>query len=83
MARNVSEAARGSGEITKNIGGVAEAAKSTTHGANDSLKAAQSLAQMSTELRELVQKFKIDQDVRSALQSTSHDPRAMSFRAGA
>ena len=47
------------------------------------MKAAQSLAQMSTELRELVQKFKIDQDVRSALQSTSHDPRAMSFRAGA
>jgi methyl-accepting chemotaxis protein len=59
MARNVSEAARGSGEISKNIGGVADAAKSTTQGANDSLKAAQSLAQMSTELRELVQRFKI------------------------
>jgi methyl-accepting chemotaxis protein len=59
MARNVSEAAAGSGEITKNIGGVAEAARSTTHGADDSLKAAQSLAKMSTELRELVQRFKI------------------------
>ncbi len=59
MARNVGEAAKGSGEISKNIGGVAEAAKSTTAGAGDSLKAAQSLAKMSTELRELVQKFKI------------------------
>ena len=59
MARNVGEAAKGAGEIAKNIGGVADAAKSTTHGANDSLKAAQSLAQMSTELRQLVQKFKI------------------------
>jgi methyl-accepting chemotaxis protein len=58
MARNVSEAAIGSGEITKNIAGVAEAAQSTTHGANDSLTAAQSLAQMSTQLRELVNKFK-------------------------
>jgi methyl-accepting chemotaxis protein len=55
MARNVSEAARGSGEITKNIAGVAEAARSTSQGANDSLKAAQALAKMSTDLRELVQ----------------------------
>ncbi len=57
MARNVSEAARGSGEITKNIAGVAEAAKSTTQGAADSLKAAQMLSQMSTQLRDLVQKM--------------------------
>ena len=59
MSRNVSEAARGSEEITKNISGVAEAAQSTTTGANDSLKASQALAQMSTQLRELVQRFKI------------------------
>jgi methyl-accepting chemotaxis protein len=60
MARNVGEAAKGSGEITKNISGVADAAKSTTHGANDSLKASQALAQMSTVLRELVAQFKTD-----------------------
>jgi methyl-accepting chemotaxis protein len=64
MARNVGEAAKGSGEITKNISGVADAAKSTSHGANDSLRASQALAKMSTELRELVSRFKIDGDAR-------------------
>ncbi len=50
MSRNVTEAARGASEIAKNIAGVAEAAQSTSHGAGDSQKAAQQLAQMSTEL---------------------------------
>ena len=58
MSRNVTEAARGAGEIAKNISGVAEAAQSTSHGASDSQKAAQQLAQMSSELRELVGQFK-------------------------
>jgi len=58
MSRNVGEAARGAGEIAKNIAGVAEAAQSTSHGATDSQKAAHQLAQMSTELRELVGQFK-------------------------
>jgi methyl-accepting chemotaxis protein len=62
MARNVGEAAKGSGEITQNISGVAEAARSTTHGAIESAKAAESLAHMSTQLNELVQKFKISRD---------------------
>ena len=57
MARNVGEAAKGSGEITKNIGGVAEAAKSTSQGANDSLKAAEALAKMSSDLGELVRRL--------------------------
>ena len=65
MARNVGEAAKGSGEITKNISGVADAAKSTSHGANDSLKASQALAQLSTELRSLVARFKIEGDTKS------------------
>jgi len=60
MSRNVSEAARGASEISKNIAGVAEAAQSTSHGAGDSQKAAQQLALMSTELRELVGQFKVD-----------------------
>jgi methyl-accepting chemotaxis protein len=60
MSRNVSEAAKGSGEVAKNITGVASAAQSTSSGATESQKAAQSLAQMSTELRELVGQFKVD-----------------------
>jgi methyl-accepting chemotaxis protein len=58
MSRNVTEAARGATEISKNIAGVAEAAQTTSHGAGDSQKAAAQLAQMSTELRELVGHFK-------------------------
>ncbi|HXM63194.1 MAG TPA: methyl-accepting chemotaxis protein [Terriglobales bacterium] len=60
MARNVSEAAHGSGEITSNIAGVAEAAESTSRGASDTQKAAQQLVETSTELRRLVEQFKID-----------------------
>jgi methyl-accepting chemotaxis protein len=50
--------ARGSGEITKNISGVAEAAQSTSRGAGDSQKAAHELAKMSGELKDLTAKFK-------------------------
>ena len=60
MARNVSEAARGSGEITSNIAGVAQAAESTSRGAGDTQKAAQQLVETSAELRRLVEQFKIN-----------------------
>jgi methyl-accepting chemotaxis protein len=60
MSRNVSEAANGSGEITSNIAGVAEAAQGTTHGATDTQKASQQLVETSAELRRLVEQFKID-----------------------
>ena len=60
MSRNVSEAARGSGEITSNIAGVAQAAESTSHGAGDTQKAAQQLVETSTQLRRLVEQFKIN-----------------------
>ena len=80
MARNVGEAAKGSGEITKNISGVADAAKSTSHGANDSLKASQALAQMSTELRESVSRFKVDSDTHT-LGGTN--PKTRTAKAGA
>jgi methyl-accepting chemotaxis protein len=60
MSRNVSEAAKGSGEVAKNITGVAHAAQSTSSGATESQKAAQHLAMISTELRELVGQFKVD-----------------------
>jgi methyl-accepting chemotaxis protein len=60
MSRNLTEAAKGSGEVAQNIHGVAQAAQNTSHGATDSQKAAKSLAEMSTQLRELVGQFKID-----------------------
>jgi len=60
MSRSVAEAARGAGEVAQNIQGVAQAAQSTSHGATDSLKAASGLAEMSTHLRGLVGKFKLD-----------------------
>ncbi len=60
MSRNVSDAARGSGEITSNIAGVAQAAESTSRGAGDTQKAAQELVETSTQLRRLVEQFKIN-----------------------
>ena len=64
MSRNVQEAAKGSGEISQNIQGVATAAESTTRGAQDTLKAAQQLTEMATQLRTLVEQFKLsDNDV--------------------
>jgi len=69
MSRNVSEAARGSGEVAQNIQGVAQAAQSTSQGATDSQKAASNLAQMSTQLRELVGRFQLDRNGRRAARS--------------
>jgi len=59
MARNVSEASRGSGEITANIAGVAQAADSTSRGSSDTRRAAQELVQTSAQLRNLIEQFKI------------------------
>jgi methyl-accepting chemotaxis protein len=59
MTRNVSEAAKGSTDITENITGVAQAAQGTSSSAHESLKAAEQLAQMSTQLRGLVEQFKL------------------------
>jgi methyl-accepting chemotaxis protein len=55
----VSEAAHGSGEITSNIEGVAQAAQSTSRGSADTQKAAHELVQMSSQLRRLVEQFKL------------------------
>src|SRR5579872_2030708 len=59
MSRNLNEASSSSSEITSNIAGVAAAAQSTTRGAGNTQKAAQELVQMSTQLRRLVEQFKI------------------------
>jgi methyl-accepting chemotaxis protein len=62
MVHNVSEAARGSREITSNIAGVAQAAESTSRGAADTQGATQQLVEMSTQLRKLVEQFKTETD---------------------
>lgn len=62
MSRNVTEAAKGSTEITQNIAGVSQAAQGTLSSAHESMKAAQALAQMSTQLRGLVEQFRVSGD---------------------
>jgi methyl-accepting chemotaxis protein len=62
MTRNVAEAAKGSTEITQNIARVAQAAQGTSSSAHESMKAAQQLAQMSTQLRGLVEQFRVTGD---------------------
>lgn len=76
MSRNVQEAAKGSGEISQNIQGVATAAESTTRGAQDSLKAAQQLTEMATQLRTLVEKFKLDGNAQSGGAAQNFGARA-------
>jgi len=57
IARNVEEAAKGSQEISSNIGGVTEAANGTGAAAAQVLTAAQALTGQSTSLKNLVQQF--------------------------
>ncbi len=60
IGRNVVEASKGSDEITRNITGVADAARSTSDGARDTLSASGELARMAAELQQLVAKFRIE-----------------------
>jgi methyl-accepting chemotaxis protein len=69
MTRNVTEAAKGSDEITSNIAGVADAARGTANNAHESQKAAEDLAQMASQLRGLVEQFKIDRNLSSPVAS--------------
>jgi methyl-accepting chemotaxis protein len=78
MSRNLTEAAKGSSEVAQNIHGVTEAAQNTSHGATDSQKAAKSLAEMSTQLRELVGQFKIDTNGASGRSGGQRRPRRSS-----
>ena len=58
IGRTLAEAAKGSTDISKNIGGVAEAARATTVGATDTSKSAHSLEKMAAELQTLVSQFR-------------------------
>ncbi len=55
--RSMAEASKGVGDITKNITGVALAAKETTQGANDTQKAARELSEMAARLQTAVARF--------------------------
>jgi methyl-accepting chemotaxis protein len=84
MTRNVTDAAKGSGEITHNIAGVAEAAQGTSNSAQESQKSAIELAEMARVLRGLVSQFKIDTS--SGTRTTEIAPasaRTMAASAGA
>ncbi|MGE0042043.1 MAG: methyl-accepting chemotaxis protein [Vicinamibacterales bacterium] len=59
IGRNVSEAAKGSAEIAQNITTVAEAARGTNDGANDTLRASQELAKMASDLQAIVSSVKL------------------------
>ncbi|MBL7021688.1 MAG: methyl-accepting chemotaxis protein, partial [Nitrospinaceae bacterium] len=58
ISRNVSEAAKGTGQIVENMSGVSTAAQSTSNGASETQKSAGELAKMATELQSHVSKFK-------------------------
>ena len=81
MVRNVSEAAHGSSEITSNIAGVAQAAESTSRGAMDTQKAAEELVTMSTQLRGLVEQFKINSKGSGRTVDASPFPRSLAAHA--
>jgi methyl-accepting chemotaxis protein len=81
MTRNVTEAAKGSDEITANISGVAEAARGNANNAHEPQKAAEDLAQMASQLRSLVEQFKIDRKM-SPPPETSQERLAMEAAAG-
>ncbi|NJC82409.1 methyl-accepting chemotaxis protein [Planosporangium mesophilum] len=59
IGRNVSEAATGATSIASNITGVAAAAQSTSTGITEANRAATDLAQMSTELQQIVGQFRV------------------------
>jgi len=60
MSRNVTEAAKGSEQISQSITGMAQAAQQTSSSAHESQKASSQLADMSTQLQHLVERFKIN-----------------------
>jgi methyl-accepting chemotaxis protein len=70
MSRNVAEAATGSTEIASNISGVASAAQTTSSGVTQSQAAANELARLATELQQLVNQFRFEDDAQNAVVPT-------------
>jgi methyl-accepting chemotaxis protein len=59
MNRSVSEAATGTGTISRGITGVAQAAQNTSQGVAETQHAIGDLARMSTELSSMVSRFRV------------------------
>ena len=59
IVRNVNEAAQGTSGITQKIAAMTKATESTTGGSRDTQSAADGLARLAMELRDLVQQFRI------------------------
>jgi hypothetical protein len=78
----VSDAAKGSGEITRNIEGVAEAARGTSSSAQEAQRAANELAEMAVELRSLVGQFKIEVAVTPGIHRAEVASKSMAATAG-
>jgi len=62
IGRNLTEAARGSGEISAGIVKVAEIARDTAGSSENTQRAAEELARLAAELRSLTQRFRISGD---------------------
>jgi methyl-accepting chemotaxis protein len=62
IGRNLTEAARGSGEISAGIVKVAEIARDTAGSSENTQKAAEELARLAAELRGLTQRFRISDE---------------------
>ena len=60
ISRNLAEAAKGNIDITRNVTGVAEAARTTTAGAAETQQSAKSLEDMALGVRKLVSRFKLE-----------------------
>jgi len=60
ITRNLTEAAKGGADISRSIAGVAEAARTTTGGAGQTQKSAESLEKLAEELQTLIGRFRYD-----------------------
>jgi methyl-accepting chemotaxis protein len=60
ISQSVSDAAKGGAEIARNTVGMADTAKGTSLGANNARKAAEDLARMASQLKEIVGQFRYD-----------------------
>lgn len=60
ISQSVSEAAKGSAEIAQNTVGMADTAKGTSVGADGTRKAAEDLARMATQLKQIIGRFQYE-----------------------
>ncbi len=72
ISRNLAEAAKGNIDITRNVTGVAEAARTTTAGAAETQQSAKSLEHMALEVKKLVSHFKFDEGHTSTGNAADH-----------